>query len=399
MTTSKIDPLAVTSSVHYQPVRGAQMPDTNQLTGRYVLQWFSPRWFIFVMGTGALANVYQLLSGRDSGTLHTLGEIFLYTAMTAFGIALLFMIIRMFVGWKFMLLEWRHASLIQFYSAISIAAAVCATGLLNIPLSLLSPTGAQFLAGIFWWIALIEGVFFLFFIPFKVSTGHHAEPKRALGFWFLSPVGLFVLVFAGNFRAMHMINDTYMRAILFLNTIILGIAIPLTVVFYTIILFRSLFHNFPRRDVAPSFMIGIAPIGVSIVAINTLVPLLAESGVSFVDPTLVASIVNIVSLLLWGFGLWWLGYALSVTLLYFLKHKVPVTLGYWAYIFPPAAYTIATLLLAKSLGLPMLRTFGMVLASVFSMWWLINVVLTIRGMLNKSIFDVAPTFKGDIPYL
>jgi len=29
----------------------------------------------------------------------------------------------------------------------------------------------------------------------------------------------------------------------------------------------------------------------------------------------------------------------------------------------------------------------------------VNVVLTIRGMLDRTIFDVAPTFKGDIPYL
>ena len=251
----------------------------------------------------------------------------------------------------------------------------------------------------FWYIALIDGLFFLFFIPFKVSTGHHAEPRRALGFWFLSPVGLFVLVFAGNFWAMHMTSQACVRAMLFLNTMILGIAIPLTVIFYTIILFRALFHNFPRRDVAPSFMIGVAPVGVSIVAMNTLIPVLAKSGVNVIDPVLLGPIVKVLSVLLWGFGLWWLIHALIVILHYFAKHGVPVTLGYWAFIFPPAAYTIATLLLAKSLDIPLLRNIGIILAVVFSIWWAVNVVLTIRGMLNKTIFDVAPTFKGDIPYL
>jgi len=207
------------------------MPSKQPLTTRYILQWFSPRWFIFVMGTGALANIYQLFSGREAGALHVLAEVFLLLAMTVFVVAAVFMIVRFLVGWECVLKEWRHASLIQFYSTISIAAAVCATGLLNIPVAFLSRLAAERLAGVFWWIALIDGLFFLLFIPFKVSTGQHAEPRRALGFWFLSPVGLFVLVFAGNFWAMHMTNQANVRAMLFLNTMILGIAIPLTVIF------------------------------------------------------------------------------------------------------------------------------------------------------------------------
>jgi len=375
------------------------MSDDQRITGRYILQWFSPRWFIFVMGTGALANIYQLLSQKTTGILHAMAEGFLMLAIGVFAISAVFMLIRLFVGWDCLLKEWRHASLIQFYSTISIAAAVCTTGLLNVPVGFISKGIAEHLAALFWYVALVIGIFFAFFVPFKVTSGNHAQPRRALGFWFLSPVGLFVLVFAGNFRALHMTDLWHIKQMLFLNTLILGVAIPLTVMFYTIILSRSLFYNFPRRDVAPSFVIGVAPAGVSIVAINTLLPVLEKSGVTIITVSLLGPIVKVVSLLLWAFGLWWLIYALAVIVLYMVKHKIPVTLGYWAFIFPPAAYTIATLLLAKSLGLPFLKTIAIVLATVFSIWWIVNLVLTIRGMLNRSIFDVAPTFKGDIPYL
>jgi len=78
--------------------------------------------------------------------------------------------------------------------------------------------------------------------------------------------------------------------------------------------------------------------------------------------------------------MWWLVYALTVITVYFLKHRIPVTLGYWAFIFPPAAYTIATLLLANLLGLPLLKNVAIVLAVVLSLSWLVNLVLTIRGM-------------------
>jgi tellurite resistance protein TehA-like permease len=371
----------------------------NELTAQYILRWFSPRWFIFVMGTGALANIYQLIAGKPEGFLHSLAVFFLTLAIVVFFTAMVFLIVRFIVGMDCILKEWRHASLIQFYSTISIASAVCATGLFNVPLSFISKNFAHNLAAIFWWISLVVGLFFIFFTPFKVTSGNHAQPRRALGFWFLAPVGLFVLVFAGNFWALHMTNQAHVKNILFVNTLILGIAIPLTVIVYTIVLFRALFYNFPRRDVAPSFMIGVAPVGVCIIAINTIIPVLGKSGVSIISPDTLAPFIKVVSLLLWGFGLWWLVYALTTITLYMLKQRVPVTLGYWAFIFPPAAYTIATLIIAKSLNLPLLRNFAVILAIVFTLWWVVNFILTIRGMVNKTIFDVSPTFKGDIPYL
>ena len=371
----------------------------NELTAQYILRWFSPRWFIFVMGTGALANVYQLIAGKPEGLLHGLAVSFLTLATVAFITALVFLIVRFIVGIDCILKEWRHASLIQFYSTISIAAAVCATGLFNVPLSFISKVFAHNLAVILWWISLVVGIFFVFFTPFKVTSGNHAQPRRALGFWFLAPVGLFVLVFAGNSWAVQMTNQVHIKDILFLNTLLLGIAIPLTIIVYTIVLFRALFYNFPRRDVAPSFMIGVAPVGVCIVAINTIIPVLGKSGVSIIAPAILVPFVKVISLLLWGFGLWWLIYALIIIALYMLKQKVPVTLGCWAFIFPPAAYTLATLILAKSLQLHFLSNCAVVLTIVLTLWWIVNCIVTIRGMVNRTIFDVSPTFKGDIPYL
>jgi len=371
------------------------------LNVRYILQWFSPRWFICAMGTGAMANVYQLLAGGPKGTgfLHNAAQVFLLLALAIFVLASFFTLVRVAVARDYIALEWRHASLIQFYSAISIGAAVCTTGLLNIPLSFVSGPVAYKLAIVFWVIALVVGLFFIFFTPFKVASGHHAEPRRALGFWFLAPVGLFVLVFAGDFLALYTENTTAARSIFFFNMMVLGLACALTVIMYTIVLFRALFWSFPRKDVAPSFMIGVAPVGVAIVAFNTTLPLLKQLSISVVDPALVTSLVKLLSIMLWPFGLWWLIFAVLIVILYYSREGVPITLGYWAYIFPPAAYTIGSLLLAKTTGIAFFKYVAVVLAVIWSGWWGLNVVFTIKGIKNRSIFDVAPTFKGDIPYL
>ena len=371
----------------------------DKLSTKYILRWFSPRWFIFIMGTGALANIFQLLAGKPIGVLHNMASSFLMITLSAFTVALFFMVLRFFIGLDCILKEWRHSSLIQFYSTISIAAAICTTGLLNIPVSFIPKSTAYVLAIVFWWIACFIGIFFIFLTPYKIITGDHAEPRRALGFWFLPPVGLFVLVFAGNFLAMHMKNMDYLRALLLFNTLVLGIAIAVTIIIYTIFMLRGFFYNFPRKDVAPSFMIGVAPVGVSIIAINTILPVIKKAGLSIVDLAILSPLVKIVSLLLWGFGLWWLIVAIAVVFTYFIKQGIPVTLGYWAFIFPPAAYTIASLILAKALNLIFIKYIAIVLAVLLVVAWIINLILTVKGMIDRTIFDVSPTFKGDIPYL
>jgi len=74
-------------------------------------------------------------------------------------------------------------------------------------------------------------------------------------------------------------------------------------------------------------------------------------------------------------------------------------LGYWAFIFPPAAYVIASLIIAKALNLIFIKDIAIVLTVLLVAGWLINLILTIKGMIDRTIFDVSPTFKGDIPYL
>jgi tellurite resistance protein TehA-like permease len=146
-------------------------------------------------------------------------------------------------------------------------------------------------------------------------------------------------------------------------------------------------------------MIGVAPIGVSIVAINTILPVIKKAGVSIVDPAFLSQLVKVVSLLLWGFGSWWIVIAIAVIVNYFVKQGIPVTLGYWAFIFPPAAYILASLILAKASSLVFIKNVSVVLIVPLVTAWCVNVILTVRGIIDRTIFDVSPTFKGDIPYL
>lgn len=363
-----------------------------------ILRYFSPRWFIAIMGTGAVANILQLLAGKATGPLHTAAEVLLWTSVIAFPVMLLLIGVRLVIDCRMVFRELAHSSLVQFYSALFISAAICTTGLLKIPSGLAGDATTLFLAKAFWIFAVVTGSAKAVFTPWRIITLNHGEPKRVLGFWFLPPVGLFVIVFAGNFLAMAAGSSTWQSAIFVVNTVLLGAAVFQTLMLFTIFLFRSLTYPFPRPDVLPSFAIGLAPVGVSIIALLSYLPLLqliAPPGLG--DLAVLQPVVKFGLVLFWGFGFWWLLVSFFTIVTGFNRGKVPVTLGYWAFIFPPAAYTLSSLLLGQATGIQFITTIGQWLAYLVLAGWVTVFLLTLRGIYNHSIFQLPPSFAEILP--
>lgn len=347
-----------------------------------------------LMGSGAVANILEMLSGGGGGALHVASVALLGAVCLGFPVVLGLLLVRLLVDREMVIKELEHSSLVQFYSGIFIAAAVCATGLIKIPQEVIAAETTLALAKLYWGLALIFGIGLVLFTPWRIITMNHAEIRRILGFWFLPPVGLFVLVFAGNFIALRDGSELWINHMAVLNSVLMGVALFLGLMMFTMFLLRSLALPFPATmDVIPSFMIGVAPVGVSIIALLSYVALIGKAPVmTFVPVATVAPLIKLLALLLWGFGMWWLLVACMITLTAFLRQGVPVTLGYWAFIFPPAIYTVATLTLGQVTGLGFVQAAGQVLAVVMTVGWLLVFFLTMRGIANGSIFKLPPSF-------
>ena len=364
------------------------------MTGRDILRFFSPRWFIAIMGTGAVANILQLLAGKPEGLLHSAAVILLSISLLGLPIALILLASRFWIDRTMLMKELEHSSLVQFYSAIFISAAICVTGLVKIPLPWVTPTSVILLAKSLWIFSLTMGILAAVLTPWRIITMSHGEIRRILGFWFLPPVGLFVIVFSGNFLALKTGNMQWIESIALINALIMGAALFLSLMIFTFFLLRALTYPFPGNDVLPSFTIGLAPVGVSIIAMLSYIPIMKQASVmTFVPVSAVAPLIQFGSVLIWGFGLWWLAVTVLIAIHGALKGGIPVTLGYWAFIFPPAAYTIATLALAQLTGIAFIQTIGTTLAWILVGGWTIVALLTLRGIANRSIFNLPPSFE------
>ena len=68
---------------------------------------------------------------------------------------------------------------------------------------------------------------------------------------------------------------------------------------------RLKFHPLPAPEVAPSFVIGLAPVGVSIIALNTFYLMLEKHNVFAWDLSSLHTGISLLSGMLAGYGLWW----------------------------------------------------------------------------------------------
>ena len=91
------------------------------------------------------------------------------------------------------------------------------------------------------------------------------------------------------------------------------------------------------------------------------------------------------SLILLGFGLWWLGIAVLTTL-HHAKQDLPFNLGWWALTFPLGVYTLAILTLAQQLNLAFLYAVGYAFAAILMLLWSLVATKTAQGFYQGHLF-------------
>ena len=93
-------------------------------------------------------------------------------------------------------------------------------------------------------------------------------------------------------------------------------------------------------------------------------------------------------LILWGYGLWWLGLAVLKTGRY-LRGGLPFNLSWWAFTFPLAVYGLATFALGRLTEVRAFDLAGTLIAAVLAILWTVVAARTLAGVRSGALF-VAP---------
>ena len=267
------------------------------------LQFFPIMMFAIVMGLAGLTLVYKKVS--EALFLPS----FLYLVMMIcttiiFFIILYFYLLKIMKHKNEVKKEFSHPIRINFFAASSISILI---------LSMIYRNTIDPLAQIFFIVGAVFHIFFTFY-TIKFWINNNLEMQHSNPAWFIPIVGNLIVPIAGK----GFIDDSVLY-------FYFSIGIFFWIILFSIILNRIIFHN----QFAPKFM-------------PTLFILIAPPAIGFISYVKLTGNLDFFAQILFNLGLFF-------TILVFVMYKnfinIKFFISWWAFTFPMAAITLATVLM------------------------------------------------------
>ena len=267
------------------------------------LQFFPIMMFAIVMGLAGLTLVYKKVS--EALFLPSIIYLVMMICTTIiFFIILYFYLLKIMKHKNEVKKEFSHPIRINFFAASSISILI---------LSMIYRNTIDPLAQIFFIVGAVFHIFFTFY-TIKFWINNNLEMQHSNPAWFIPIVGNLIVPIAGK----GFIDDSVLY-------FYFSIGIFFWIILFSIILNRIIFHN----QFAPKFM-------------PTLFILIAPPAIGFISYIKLTGSLDFFAQILFNLGLFF-------TILVFVMYKnfinIKFFISWWAFTFPMAAVTLATVLM------------------------------------------------------
>ena len=363
-----------------------QKPFTQLGQRHNIIRQFTPNWFTVSMGTGVVALIVSEFPMLKALTWQ------LGTGLWYFNI-LLFVLFSVLYGlrWAFYPHEakqiFQHPSMSLFLGTIPMALATILNGFLKYGQPIYGDTAVQ-IAQTLWYADVVLALLVAWAVPFAMYRHQEHALQQMTAVWLLPIVACEVAASSGGLLLGHLPADTHAVAILLGSYVLWGVSVLPAFAILTILMLRLVLHKLPEKELAVSSWLALGPIGTAALALLVLghqAPMLmaslalAQLGQLFQQAGILASLI------LLGFGLWWLGIAVLTTL-HHAKQDLPFNLGWWGLTFPLGVYTLAILTLAQQLNLAFLYAVGYAFAAILMLLWSLVATKTAQGFYQGHLF-------------
>ena len=363
-----------------------QKPFTQLGQRQNLIRQFTPNWFTVSMGTGVVALIVSEFPMLKALTWQ------LGTGLWYFNI-LLFVLFSVLYSlrWAFYPHEakqiFQHPSMSLFLGTIPMALATILNGFLKYGQPIYGDTAVQ-IAQTLWYADVVLALLVAWAVPFAMYRHQEHALQQMTAVWLLPIVACEVAASSGGLLLGHLPADTHAVAILLGSYLLWGVSVLPAFAILTILMLRLVLHKLPEKELAVSSWLALGPIGTAALALLVLghqAPMLmaslglAQLGQLFQQAGILASLI------LLGFGLWWLGIAVLTTL-HHAKQDLPFNLGWWGLTFPLGVYTLAILTLAQQLNLAFLYAVGYAFAAILMLLWSLVATKTAHGFYQGHLF-------------
>lgn len=351
------------------------------------IRYFAPSWFALVMGTGGLANILWKWQSHWHPT-RWFALVLAAIALFAYGIILIVWSLRWIRYPKYALRDLHHPVTSNFYVTTGIATVIIATNLYNIWSGWLPQRGLYWTCMVLWILSCLIVVFCTFYTTYRMFSAKEAFAPQMVNFaWLMAPIAnMAVLLIGCPVFSMSLTQQPSLSLLLFtINAAFFGIGFFLFLFISAIVFVRLVQAELPSPATTPTFGIFLSAVGL---AAGTFFDL----GSNAVSLGLLSSVelVNLLCMVTWGFGIWIIGIIFLICLHHVRHGGMPFTLSWWAFTFPLAAYTIASLKIFGAYPCGFTGGYTVFLTVLLSVLWVYIFVQTLRGIRNGSLFLGTP---------
>ncbi|MFW6437090.1 MAG: C4-dicarboxylate transporter [Halococcoides sp.] len=363
-----------------------QRPTASRLMG--VIEYFGPQWFGTTMGTGALGvALAQVGAEYDLASVATLAQFFVVlTAVLTVAFTVPW-VIRIVTHPQQVRTDLTHPIRSQFFPTMPITLIVLGVGIARTMREVLPASVLEaLLIGLF--VAGSLGIFgFGLLLVTIMFVNDDIGLDHGVFVWYIPPVSHLVIPLLGFWLVENLFAGSATGQFVFVVSLMaLGVGSFMFVFFGSIILHRYAYESLPPEKLAPTFVIGLAPTAVLVIAIGRFVRAL-RAGVGFdlaVEPIVAG--MKLLAIVLWGFSAWWFLLTVAVVGYYVARHETRFFFTWWAYTFPTGAFAISAGVMGHLLGV---AAFEAILAGVTGLLvvlWTVTTLLTGRMVLRGHAF-------------
>ncbi len=339
-----------------------------------VVRHFNPAWYASVMGTGGVANAVHLFLGRVP-FFEGVAQVLVGLNMVLFVIFIVPWTARWIWHFDRLAEDLRHPMLGNFFVTMPVGALILGANFYLIGPSMFSPDFIDATGLVLFVFAAVLILLFTLVVMYNAYAREDLSVDHINFAWFITPVADIVVPVLGGPLAAHYLSFDPGAAMTvnMIDMAFYGIGFMLFIYIGAVVFNRLINHKLPHAQVSPTFWILLGPIGMGVVSLFAIantsqsLGLVADTGV-----------LKLLGTILWGFGFWAFLQTIVLTLRYW-KEGIPFSMTWWAFIFPFAAYTISTFMVAVFLKSQVVYWYGILLLVLLVIMW---VTVLVRSILS-----------------
>lgn len=353
-----------------------------------VVRYFGPQWFGSVMGTGALAIAFSLVSDCSGVyVLNDLARIFTGLTIVLFVVYLIPWTVRFFTHWGHVLADIKHPIRGQFFPTMPISIILIGIDLAVTFKGVLSTSTLMPVVSILFFVGSI-GIFIAgFSLLLVMFVNKEIGVEHGVFAWYIPPVSYLIIpvlgfILAGGYYAGTEVGT----AICLLSVFALGIGVLMFLFFGAIILYRYTYGSLSKGELAPTFIMGLAPTSVLVIVFARFLHALNMGSILGLHGEGLISIFKFLSFSVWGFSAWWFVLTLFVLVYYVKKMEHPFSFTWWAYTFPLGAFAISSGAVNQLFPHLIFSAFLVGGTALLFLVWFVVFALTVRMVIRGEAF-------------